>query len=528
MKNTILALALVLGSTALGFAQAPWLYQATSVKHQIRINKTTVGNQLTDGDYLGVFYDSAGLARCAGLIKWTTAAETEHQLTAYGADHNHAGFSEGEAFRFRVWDADQACEQPVTQFAFSHDSDTLFNSQGSSRLVSLRSGAFPVSYPTQSLCYQADPISPTHDPALQGKIRFVPQRQGLAIDSLTGQITPQQSQPGTYQIRLESSFCLSPQSLNVQIIPSPTVEKIADEVSICPDTEQKLDAGTGFSSYIWRKNQNIISEGRFATISDTGKYFIEISTPTHGCSGVDSFTVVHHLIPEAEVEVAQTVCGEKTLTISDHRWQSIHWSTGDLTSSIEVNYSNTYFATLISEDGCELTTHIDVEVEEMSLDELAYDQNDASCAKDGIIVIDESTILHGKFPFTYYLSDEKTGLQVGSTSMTGIFKNLPPASYALHVRDSYGCEGIYQGIQIFSTEDCAQISFTPNGDGNNDAFYIAESGMAEIYDRTGRLQTKIQIPGYWDGTDLNHQPLSTGYYLVVINEQKSQGITLIR
>ena len=63
--------------------------------------------------------------------------------------------------------------------------------------------------------------------------------------------------------------------------------------------------------------------------------------------------------------------------------------------------------------------------------------------------------------------------------------------------------------------------FTPNYDGVNDAFYIANKGITEyslkIFDRYGILEFETVSPNIsWDGTTPSGLPLSVGTYFYVL------------
>jgi len=92
---------------------------------------------------VGVFYDSAGVARCAGYTPWTGSNTA---LTAYGDDGDTGnakeGFAQGEAFQWRLWRAADGAETVASATyqsggPFTHDS--TFATNGISGLASLAS-----------------------------------------------------------------------------------------------------------------------------------------------------------------------------------------------------------------------------------------------------------------------------------------------------------------------------------------------------------------------------------------------------
>ncbi len=89
-------------------AALPWSYTNTGVSHIIIIpltaNPNIGGVLLTNGDYIGVFYDSSGTLKCAGYEMWT--GNTNIAVSAFGDDAltpAKDGFANNEIFQWKVW-----------------------------------------------------------------------------------------------------------------------------------------------------------------------------------------------------------------------------------------------------------------------------------------------------------------------------------------------------------------------------------------------------------------------------------------
>ncbi len=83
-----------------------WQVTTTSENHTILIPTTALmdinGGTLSNGDYIGVFYDQSGVLQCGGFIIWNGVNAT---ITAYGAeDAEDNGFQDSENFIWQVWD----------------------------------------------------------------------------------------------------------------------------------------------------------------------------------------------------------------------------------------------------------------------------------------------------------------------------------------------------------------------------------------------------------------------------------------
>ncbi len=120
-----------------GYAQSPqisinnapdWVVIPTSINHTIAIpgNSTFFGSTLVpDGSFVGLFYDSVGVERCAGIVELTSS---NLAMTAYGAEMNQDnGYQVGDSFVWRLWHADYQSEYPLIAV---YDTSLVFPNQG--------------------------------------------------------------------------------------------------------------------------------------------------------------------------------------------------------------------------------------------------------------------------------------------------------------------------------------------------------------------------------------------------------------
>ncbi len=131
----------------------PWTYSITGTTHSILIENTipiTIdGVQISNGDYIGVFYDSLGTLACGGYVPWNG---NNTVLTAWGADVGNDGFASGESFKWKIWRAVDGSEFIATATyipvpVMPNQGD--FTSNGMSGLTSLIASA--IDYQTMSL-----------------------------------------------------------------------------------------------------------------------------------------------------------------------------------------------------------------------------------------------------------------------------------------------------------------------------------------------------------------------------------------
>ena len=91
-----------------------WSYTSTGIDHTIVIPSfatiTIDGVQISNGDYIGVFYDSLGTLACGGYVGWYGNTTVLH---AWGNDPfttEKDGFNISEEFVWKIWDASSTTE----------------------------------------------------------------------------------------------------------------------------------------------------------------------------------------------------------------------------------------------------------------------------------------------------------------------------------------------------------------------------------------------------------------------------------
>ena len=69
--------------------------------------------------------------------------------------------------------------------------------------------------------------------------------------------------------------------------------------------------------------------------------------------------------------------------------------------------------------------------------------------------------------------------------------------------------------------------FSPDGDGQFDAYFIEKTGVAKIFDLGGNMINQINVPGNWDGSKSGGAMADNGYYAIVIDGHISH-VSLVR
>jgi len=172
---------------------------------------------------------------------------------------------------------------------------------------------------------------------------------------------------GTYSITLtttNSNNCTatsSPQSFSINNIPNLSIN--AGSLTLCTGDSTILDAGPGFTSYLWTTGDTT----RKISVKQNGNYNVTV-TNASGCVGTTQpVTISVNTRPTATItHNGQLVFCEGDsilLTASNGTGFTYLWNTNDTTRSITVRDSGTYFVTVTNPSNCsQVSKSIDIAV----------------------------------------------------------------------------------------------------------------------------------------------------------------------
>ncbi|MFI5194633.1 MAG: gliding motility-associated C-terminal domain-containing protein [Chitinophagales bacterium] len=110
-----------------------------------------------------------------------------------------------------------------------------------------------------------------------------------------------------------------------------------------------LDAGTGFSSYLWQDG----SQQQQFTVTDTGSYRVDV-TDGHHCMAADSIHIAEFAASPQQILPADTIVCSYTgaLIRAAGDFEQYNWSTGETGQSIQVTTAGEYVLQFVDEEGC--------------------------------------------------------------------------------------------------------------------------------------------------------------------------------
>ena len=185
-------------------------------------------------------------------------------------------------------------------------------------------------------------------------------------------------------------------------------------------------------------------------------------------------------------------------------YSSYIWSTGATTNQITATQSGNYSITVTNNLGCQKTKNfIVLDSERATITTVQINDFDSF---NNSVQINFSG--NGDYEFSL------DGINYQSSSL---FTNVEPNVYTVYVKEKHGCGIVTKQITVL---DYPRF-FTPNGDGNNDLWYIKNlrnvaNTRITIFDRFGKLVYSFnEKENGWNGKINQDDLVSTDYWFIV-------------
>jgi gliding motility-associated-like protein len=193
--------------------------------------------------------------------------------------------------------------------------------------------------------------------------------------------------------------------------------------------------------------------------------------------------------------------------------------------------AGTYSIVITDVGGCSATGT--VTLTDPSALAITITATDATCGEANGVAT--AVVSGGASPYTYSWT---------SGSVTDSESGLLPGSYSVTITDANGCTAIGSAIILDDNTNCSDelfvpTVFSPNGDGNNDVFFVRGNGIEDlrfvIYNRWGEVVFESTNPDSgWDGT-YKGKPVDSGVFIYMITakmtgetKELSGDVTLLR
>lgn len=293
--------------------------------------------------------------------------------------------------------------------------------------------------------------------------------------------------------------------------------------SECEDKIRELSISSPFNEYMWKGADGNISYKSNIMADQSGMYSIEVADHD-GC--LNSKQEEIHVFKERSIPVEgdKVICTDEVTYLKSNGYSSYEWSTGETADHIVVDEGGPITLKVTDELGCSDSTTVEIKkitgrsVDIAAGDELFY--------RDQVIPI--TLELHGmEFGDIKDISWGSEGELTCDDCPSPFGKFSDDSEIFVLVTDVHDC-GYDASIDVepeFAYKDVyASNVFTPNGDGENDTFYIrSRTGAAIIH--TFKVFNRWGVPIHevgrhevndeskaWDGTQ-NGTLLPVGVYV---------------
>lgn len=287
--------------------------------------------------------------------------------------------------------------------------------------------------------------------------------------------------------------CSNATYVDVVVHSNPVVD-LGNDIEVCEGVDVVLSEVTPNSnaSLLWSTQDTIPS----IQVFNSGDYSLKV-TSNQGCVGHDTVNVKFIPIPYIDLGPDINLCeGETGVVNADVQNLNYTWSTGELTSSFDVNQTNTHIIT-VSNQLCSSTDTIQVNVVPLPTSEIDHSlDNKFYCFDD----------LDGRGVHVSAGSNPSYDYVWGTGETTPDISLMSAGTYVVNI--SVGNCFITDRITI--NEYCPSTlyvpnTFTPNNDGKNDSFNAEGTNITDyhmyIFDRWGMLLYESEsMDNDWDGT----------------------------
>lgn len=309
---------------------------------------------------------------------------------------------------------------------------------------------------------------------------------------------------GSYSVTVTNNGC-SASSAVVQVMVNnfipPSISSSGSSAFCQGDT---LDAGAGYSGYIWSNSQ--ITQ---TVVVDSGGTYAVTVTSSNGCTGTASVTI-NNSVPVILAIGSTTFCEGGNVTLdAGNGFSTYLWSNGETTQTVNVGSGGNYFVTVTDSSGCSGISQTAATV-------TVNPAPNVTASPDDTINLGQSDTLLAIGALSYQWEPGN------GSGTTFIVSPKEETTYTVIGTDSNGCVDTAM-VKIYVDVKCVYWLpniFSPNGDAQNDELKIYGRGLEwialTIYDRWGnRVFETSDINAPWDG-NYNGGLLNTGVYVYIL------------
>jgi len=244
---------------------------------------------------------------------------------------------------------------------------------------------------------------------------------------------------GTYSVTVtDDNDCTASSSVTVTVNPLPA-PNITGNTEFCEGGSTELDAGGGYTTYLWSDNSN----GQTLIVAVAGTYTVTV-TDGNGCSTTDDITVTVKPLPAPNITGNTEFCeGGSTELDAGGGYTTYLWSDDSNGQTLNVIAEGNYSVTVTDENDCSATDQVTVTENQLPTPNITG--NTEFCAGG-------STELDAGGGYTTYLWSDDSNGQTLIVAEAG--------TYTVTVTDANGCTA--------TDEITVTVNPLPDADAGND------------------------------------------------------------
>ncbi len=363
----------------------------------------------------------------------------------------------------------------------------------------------------------------------------------------------------TYTVTTTGLGCFSTDEVTVTIVPLPVADFVAPANQCLDGNNFSFQAGGSFlpnATFDWNFGVNATPatstlQNQNVTFNTAGTQSVSLTITQLGCIS-NTYTDVVNLTTSPIVNFeADSLIGCENFTVcftdnsASNNPSAYQWNFGDGNTSTAQNICHTFSAAglynvtlqVTSADGCTSSSTINDMITVLADPRAAFTLN------ENIIQLPQNTVgitNQTQNASTYFWDFEPAGTATGANPQI-VFTDSGTYNIVLYAYNQLECsDSTSRSIVVLGPESFyIPNAFTPNGDGNNDDFYIYVQGAVKVEQFTvfNRWGEKIHDGDFpWDGTYMG-KACETGVYIYyfklslfansrIVNKKGS--VTLIR
>ena len=278
--------------------------------------------------------------------------------------------------------------------------------------------------------------------------------------------------PETYSVTVTDQFgCSGIDEISVSTVPQ-LILNIDGETTYCPGDSTTLFLVDSYDDLLWSTGDTL--DQIYA--SSPGTYSVSI-TDIFGCPYETAVDVSELMRAEVAIIGDTTICvGSSNTLLLDGTFSEVSWSTGDTTSSIEVNTPGDYAVTVTTTEGCTVSDYITINSSAQLL--LNIDGDSSFCEGDST---------------TLAITDDYSEILWSTGDTTNQITVSDPGLYTVSVTDLFGC--LYESDVMVIEQPMPTLSII--GDSifctGTTTMLSIEDDVSDILWSTGSTTSAIEI-----------------------------------